>query len=104
MAAKTNKNTESDEKQQFSLIRRVWITLATIIVLFTSYVIVRNLIVFIDYRMRIHSLEKEKRTYLESIAADSALIERLKYDEYLEQYARERYRMQRPGEQVFIVE
>ena len=35
---------------------------------------------------------------------DSTLLEELKYDDNLEQFARERYRMQRRGEKVYIVE
>ena len=100
--ARGEKKAEKDPK--FGFVRRVSVTLATVIVLVTAYVIVRNLIVIIDYRVRIAGLEREKRAYLNSIAADSALVERLKYDEYLEEYARERYRMQRPGERVFVVE
>lgn len=49
-------------------------------------------------------LNEEKARYEESIRKDSLLIEQLKNDEFLEQYARERYFMQRPNEQVFIVE
>ena len=49
-------------------------------------------------------LGEQRRAYLEQIEADSALIEQLRYDDYLEEYARERFRMQRDGERVFLFE
>lgn len=105
-AKKDNKAAAGENKPSKlgALVKRLWLGVAAAIVLITAYVIVRNVVSIVDYRVRIRRLEREKRGYLESIAADSALIERLKYDEYLEEYARERYRMQRSGEQVYIVE
>ena len=40
----------------------------------------------------------------ERIAQDSALVEQLRYDDYLEEYARENYHMLRRDEHVYIVE
>ena len=45
-----------------------------------------------------------KTHYTEKIEQDSTLVEQLQYDDYLEEYARERFRMQRRDEQVYIVE
>lgn len=75
-----------------------------IFVLVTGYVIVRNFISIADYRLKISHLNSEKERYQSSITADSTLIEHLKYDDYLESYARERYRMSRADEDVFITE
>ena len=41
--------------------------------------------------------------YSEKIAQDSTLLERLKYDDYLEEYARENYHMQGRNEHVYII-
>uniref|UniRef100_UPI004056C743 FtsB family cell division protein n=1 Tax=Alistipes sp. TaxID=1872444 RepID=UPI004056C743 len=64
----------------------------------------RPLVSLIRTSIDIRKLNKEKAIYEESIRRDSLLIENLKSDEFLEQYAREKYFMQAKGEQVFIVE
>lgn len=102
--AASKKKTESETKPKTGLVLRLWMIIGGVIVLVTGYVIVRNVIVIADYRIKISQLQREKSRYQQSITADSLLIEQLKYDDYLEKYARERYRMHRPDEQVFIIE
>lgn len=85
------------------LLHKLWIALTAVIVLFTAYVVAGNLAVIIRTQRRIAALQREKSAYRKSIEADSTLIERLKYDEYLERYARERFGMQRPDEDVYIM-
>ncbi len=68
------------------------------------YFIVPALIPLIKTKMEISALEKEKAYYIESIRRDSIHIEQLKNDDFLEQYAREKYFMQGKDEQIFIVE
>lgn len=81
-----------------------WITLTAIAGIFSVSVIAQNLWHAHIISRQISQLEVEQAIYRHRIAEDSTLLERLKYDEYLEQYAREQYRMQRPGETVFIIE
>lgn len=83
---------------------RFWITLTTVIILFTLVVIGRNLITVVKVHHRIRLLKREKAMYEERIAEDSTLLEQLQYNEYLEQYAREHYHMQRRNEDVYIME
>ena len=80
-----------------------WIALTLVAGVFSVSVIVQNLWHAHTISRRINELEREQAAYRRSIEADSMLLERLKYDEYLEQYAREQYRMQRPNEKVFII-
>lgn len=84
--------------------KRFWIITTSIIILFTVFVVGRNLLHTVKIRHEISLLEREKELYEQRIERDSVLLERLRYDDYLEEYARERYRMQRRGEQVYIVE
>lgn len=79
------------------------ITLAAAVLL-GIILIGRPLVSLIRTSIDIRKLNKEKAIYEESIRRDSLLIENLKNDEFLEQYAREKYFMQAKGEQVFIVE
>ena len=88
----------------FRIGRRFWIVTTAIILVFTVLLVGRNLLHTVRIRRQIAVLEREKALYEERIARDSALLERLRYDDYLEEYAREHYRMQRRGEHVYLLE
>jgi len=81
-----------------------WLVLTVVTVGFTAFVVVRNLVHVWKIKRSLSQLGEQPRAYLEQIEADSALIEQLRYDDYLEEYARERFRMQRDGERVFLFE
>lgn len=83
--------------------KKFWMAVTAVILLFTTLIVGRNLLHAIRTKRDIRALERERRFYLEKIEQDSTLVERLRYDDYLEEYARERFRMQRPDEQVYIV-
>ncbi len=83
--------------------RKFWIGIAMLVILLTLLAAGRNLIHALKIRGQIRELEQEKALYEEKIARDSTLIERLKEDDFLEQYAREHYHMQRKGEKVYII-
>lgn len=84
--------------------KRFWVIMTCIIVVFTVFIVGRNLMHAIEIRSDIRHLEQQKRQYQERIEQDSTLLEELKYDDNLERFARERYRMQRKGETVYVVE
>ena len=84
--------------------KRFWTITTGIILVFTVFVVGRNLLHAVKIRRQIGVLERERTRYLEKIARDSTLIEQLRYDDYLEQYAREHYRMRRHDDHVYIVE
>ena len=85
-------------------VSKKWWTVVTVAILvLTGMVAARNLLHAISIKREINALEREQRYYLKQIEADSVLLEQLQYDDYLEEYARERFRMQRRDEQVFIV-
>ncbi|WP_418992134.1 FtsB family cell division protein [Alistipes sp.] len=84
--------------------RKFWIVLTAIIVLFTVFVVGRNLLHAVKIKRRINVMRREEALYRDRIARDSTLLERLRYDDYLEAYARENYHMQRRDEHVYILE
>ncbi len=84
--------------------RRFWILLTAGIVIFSVFVIGRNALHAVKIKRQINGLERQYDFYVEKIAQDSALLERLRYDDYLEEYAREHYHMQRRDEHVYILE
>lgn len=83
--------------------RRFWIVATAVIVIFTVFVVGRNAVHAVKIKAQIKALTREQTYYAEKIAQDSTLLEQLKYDDYLEQYARENYRMQRRDEHVYII-
>ena len=84
--------------------RRFWMVVTAVIVTFSLLVIGRNALHAVKIKRQINAMEREREFYLGKIAQDSTLLERLRYDDYLEEYAREHYRMQRRDEHVYILE
>ena len=84
--------------------KRVWQILTAVIIVYTVALTARNLFRVIKIQSRISLLEDQKDFFQQRIREDSTLLERLNYDEYLEQYAREKFHMQRPNEYIYILE
>lgn len=84
--------------------RRFWIVLTAVIVVFSVFVIGRNALHAVKIKRQINAMEREREFYVDKIKQDSALLNRLRYDDYLEEYAREHYHMQRRNEHVYILE
>ena len=61
-----------------------------------------NLIDRWQLKEQIRELDKQKAYYQQKISEDSTLLENLKTDSFLEQFAREKYLMKRPGETIYI--
>jgi len=87
-----------------SLSKYLWLGLTAVIFIYTAVVIVRNLIVIVRVNSRISNLEEQYDLYRSRVDQDSTLLEQLKYDEYLEQFAREKFHMQRADEHIYIIE
>jgi cell division protein FtsB len=87
-----------------SLSKYLWLGLTAVIFIYTAVVIVRNLVVIVRVNSRISNLEEQYDLYRSRVDQDSTLLEQLKYDEYLEQFAREKFHMQRADEHIYIVE
>lgn len=85
------------------LTKPLWVVLTCIVVGFTAFVVLRNLAHIWKSSRRLAALEREGEGYRKEIKADSTLIEQLRYDDYLEEYARERFHMQRRDEKVFVL-
>ena len=84
--------------------RRFWIAATAAIVVFTVFMVGRNALHAVKIKRQINALNREKARHEQKIARDSALLEQLRYDDYLEEYAREHYHMQRRDERVYLIE
>ena len=83
--------------------RKFWIVTTAAIVVFTVFMVGRNALHAVKIKRQINVLTRERAYYSEKIEQDSALLERLRYDDFLEEYARENYHMQRRDEHVYII-
>ena len=83
--------------------RKFWIVATAAIVVFTVFMVGRNALHAVKIKRQINVLTRERAYYSEKIEQDSALLERLRYDDFLEEYARENYHMQRLDEHVYII-
>lgn len=68
------------------------------------YLISRPVISIIRTSKDISELEEEKAKYQAIIKENEEFLRNLNNREFLERYARETYYMQRPNEQIFIIE
>lgn len=82
----------------------IWFSITVAILVYTAVLTVRNLVTMISLNHRIGLLEEQRDLFQERITEDSTMLERLNYDEFLEQYARERFHMQRENEYIYIIE
>ena len=83
--------------------RRLWLIS---IVVFGLLIVVfdkNNLIEAWRLKQKINALEVQETYYRQKIAEDSTVLENLKNDRYLEQYAREHYLMNRKEETIYLV-
>ena len=80
-----------------------WRIITIVISIITLFIIVQSAWSIILSKREINRLTRLQKSYQEQIAADSTLLHRLQHNEYLEQYARERYNMQRTNEQVYKI-
>lgn len=87
----------------FEVGKKFWIAATAVIVVVTLFVVGRNLLHAVKIKRQINALTREQAYYAGKIAQDSTLLERLKYDDYLEEYARENYHMQGRDEHVYII-
>ena len=87
-----------------NITKKIWKVALAVIIIYTAVLTVRNLITVVTVKHRMWRLEDQKEAFQAHITEDSTMLEHLKYDEYLEQYARERFHMQRPNEFIYIVE
>ena len=67
--------------------RRSWIAVTAVIVVFTLFVVARNALHAVKIKGQINRLTREELLYREQIGRDSMLLEQLRYDDYLEEYA-----------------
>ena len=98
------KQSGAKSKQQ-RYINIFWVTLTVVIAICTIIVTISTLGNMFRTGSNRREVERKIATLERKIEADSIFIERIKHDpEFMEEYARESFHMQRKGETVYILE
>jgi len=83
--------------------RRFWMIATAVFILLIALFDQNNLLNRYRLKQQIRELEQQKTYYLQRIAEDSTLIEMLRNNAFLEQYAREHYLMKKQGEELYVI-
>lgn len=98
------KQSGTTNKQQ-RYINIFWVTLTVVIAICTIFVTISTLGNMVRTGSQRREVERKIAVLERKIEADSIFIERIKHDpEFMEEYARETFYMQRKGETVYILE
>lgn len=84
--------------------RRLWVITIVVFMLLITVFDKNNLIDAWKLRQQINEMEVQKKYYQQKITEDSLILENLKNDRFLEEYAREHYLMKRDGEVIYLVQ
>ena len=88
---------------QFFKDRRLWLITIAVFILVITVFDKNNLIEAWRLKQKINELEAQKDYYQNKITEDSTILENLKDDRFLEQYAREHYLMKREDETIYLL-
>ncbi len=83
--------------------RRLWLIAIAVFILVITVFDKNNLIEAWRLKQKINELEAQKDYYQNKITEDSTILENLKDDRFLEQYAREHYLMKREDETIYLL-
>lgn len=83
--------------------RRLWLISIVVFILLILVFDKNNLIEAWRLKQKINDLEVQKAYYQQKITVDSTILENLKDDRFLEQFAREHYLMKRKEETIYLM-
>lgn len=102
--ARGGKEKKSESREQ-RFINGFWMTLTIVIAICTVFVSISTIIGMMRTRSNRKELERKITLLEQKLEADSIFIERITTSpEYMEEYARDAFHMQRKGETVYILE
>ena len=92
------------QKRWFAIASNVYVLVITGFLIWMLFLDTNSWMTHRELNKEIEKLERQRNQLQEEIQKDKALIEKLKDPEELEKYARERYKMKKEGEEIFIIE
>ncbi|WP_088342107.1 FtsB family cell division protein [Robiginitalea sediminis] len=91
-------------KKWFRIVSNIYVLVLTIFVVWMLFFDTNSLMIHLELRREINKLEKQQEFLREQIQQDRELIETLSDPEALEKFAREKYFLKKPDEEIFIIE
>lgn len=91
-------------KKWFRIVSNIYVLVLTIFVVWMLFFDTNSLMIHLELRREINKLEKQQEFLREQIQQDRELIETLSDPEALEKFAREKYFLKKPEEEIFIIE
>lgn len=91
-------------KSWFRIISNKYILLIIFFTLWMFFLDSNSWFVHNELDQEVNKLEDNKEYYQNEIAKDKAIIKQLKDSVELEKFARQKYYMKRPNEEIFIIE
>lgn len=91
-------------KKWFRIVSNIYVLVLTIFVVWMLFFDTNSLMIHLELRREINKLEKQQEFLREQIQQDRELIETLSDPEALEKFAREKYYLKKPEEEIFIIE
>ncbi|AKA33932.1 FtsB family cell division protein [Flagellimonas lutaonensis] len=92
------------EKKWFKFFTNTYILVLTIFVVWMAFFDTNSLLIHHELNQEIKKLERQKQFLEAEIAKDREVLKKLSSDDELEKYAREKYYMQKEGEEIFLIE
>ena len=83
--------------------KRFWVIAVLIAVIVMIFLSGSYIVECFRLRREISALENQVEMYRTKIAEDSIMLDNLRYDDYIEAYAREHYNLQKKSETVYII-
>ena len=88
----------------FGLVTNVYILVLTAFVVWMVFFDTNSLLIHLELRKQIKTLEKQQEFLRNEIAKDKKIIEKLSDEEELEKFAREEYYLKKKNEEIYLIE
>ena len=88
----------------FALVTNVYILVLTAFVVWMVFFDTNSLLIHLELRKQIQTLEKQQEFLRNEIAKDKKIIEKLSDEKELEKFAREEYYLKKKNEEIYLIE
>lgn len=92
------------QKKWFRIASNIYVLVLTLFLIWMLFFDTNSLMIHLELRREVNKLEQQMDFLREQIAKDQELIETLSDPEALEKFAREKYYLKKPDEEIFIIE
>ncbi|MGB5556075.1 MAG: septum formation initiator family protein [Flavobacteriaceae bacterium] len=92
------------KKKWFGWATNVYVMVLSAFVIWMLFFDTNSLLIHLELRKEIKTLQKQQEFLKEEIAKDKKIIEKLSDEKELEKFAREEYYLKRKNEEIYLIE